>query len=106
MITQLTLPHWSTILIALHGIREKERYSQTLLRKVPIASSHVRNILILMETNGFIARAKEKEGRIRPITLTLKGEQIAEDVIKLRQDMERTPSFFENNESLIHNRLC
>lgn len=97
MITQLTLPQWSMVLIALHHIRKPYRYTQRLYREIPSSSpTHIRKILSLMETGGFITRTEGS--KIRHIEFTPKGKQIAEDVLKLKQDMEKDLSFFEKNE--------
>ncbi|MFA5032765.1 MAG: hypothetical protein WC614_07080 [bacterium] len=94
MLSQLSLSHWSMVLIALHHIRKPHRYTQRLYREVPNSSpAHIRKILSLMETGGFITRTEGS--KIKHIEFTPKGEQIAEDVLKLKQDMERDVSFFE-----------
>lgn len=103
MITKLNLPHWSKVLLAVHGMKDKERYTQRLFRRVPIASSHIRNVVLVMETAGYIEKSKGKDGRVKEIRLTIKGVQIAKDVLKLKQDMKRSPLFFENNET-VHTR--
>lgn len=98
MLSQLNLPQWGIVLIALYGIKEPYNYCQKLYREVPMASSHIRNILVLMEADGFIMRTRES--KIRRITLTVKGRQIAEDVIKLKQDMDKNPSIFPENDPI------
>ena len=104
MITQLTLPHWSIVLVALHHVRKPHRYTQRLDREIPGSSpAHIRKILSLMEGSGFIT--KTEGSKIKHIEFTAKGEQIAEDVIKLKQDMEKDSSFFEKNETPIQTRF-
>jgi predicted transcriptional regulator len=64
-------------------------------REIPVAGSHVRSIISLFEANGFISR--EKKGRIKHISFTAKGKQIAEDVLKLKQDLNSPLSAFRNS---------
>ena len=93
MLNKLCLPQWSIILITLYHVAGPYSYCQKLYREVDTASSHIRRILSLMEINGFIMR--KKDGRIKHIELTLKGRQVAEDVIKLKEDMNKTPVLFQ-----------
>ena len=98
MLKQLYLPKWSIVLLTLYSIREPYRYCQKIYKntppgETPVASSHVRNVLTLMEINGFITR--EKKGRTKPIVLTVKGEQVAKDILKLKQDLSKPLSAFE-----------
>lgn len=93
MLTKLSLPQWSSILITLHRISAPYSYCQKLYREVNIASSHIRRILTLLETNGLITR--EKEGRIKHIRLTVKGMQIVEDVLRLKKALTQSLSAFD-----------
>lgn len=93
MIRGLSLPGWSNLLLALNRLEDNQTYCQKVYREVRIASSHVRNIISHLEEKELIKR--EKKGRIKHITLTRKGKQIAKDVLKLKQDLNKELSAFE-----------
>ncbi len=61
---------------------QNEMYASTLAKKVDCTYSHVVKILQEMNKSGIIAF--EKQGRLKILTLTKKGVEIAESLDKVR----------------------
>ncbi len=62
-----------------------EIYASTLAKQIDCTYSHVVKILQVMEKEGLVNF--EKEGRLKLITLTKKGDMIAESIIKIKQSL-------------------
>ena len=97
MIRGLSLPGWCNLLLVLDTLQDNQRYCQRVYREISIASSHVRSIITHMEEKDIIKR--NKKGRIKHIHITDKGKQIAKDVLKLKQDLNKDLSEFAKNEN-------
>jgi predicted transcriptional regulator len=61
---------------------QSEMYASTLAKKVDCTYSHVVKILQEMNKSGIVAF--EKQGRLKILTLTKKGQEIAESLDKIR----------------------
>jgi predicted transcriptional regulator len=61
---------------------QNEMYASTLAKKVDCTYSHVVKILQEMNKSGIVAF--EKQGRLKILTLTKKGQEIAESLDKVR----------------------
>jgi predicted transcriptional regulator len=61
---------------------QAEMYASTLAKKVDCTYSHVVKILQEMNKSGIVAF--EKQGRLKILTLTKKGQEIAESLDKVR----------------------
>ncbi len=59
-----------------------EMYASTLAKKVDCTYSHVVKILQEMNKSGIVAF--QKQGRLKILTLTKKGQEIAESLDKVR----------------------
>lgn len=59
-----------------------EIYASTLAKQIDCTYSHVVKILQTMEKEGLVTF--EKEGRLKLITLTKKGDAVAENIIKIK----------------------
>jgi DNA-binding MarR family transcriptional regulator len=62
-----------------------EIYASSLAKVIDCTYSHVVKILQEMEKAGLVNF--EKEGRLKLLTLTKKGEQIAENIDKIRMSL-------------------
>ena len=62
-----------------------EIYASSLAKVIDCTYSHVVKILQEMEKAGLVHF--EKEGRLKLLTLTKKGEQIAENIDKIRLNL-------------------
>ena len=62
-----------------------EIYASSLAKAIDCTYSHVVKILQEMEKAGLVNF--EKEGRLKLLTLTKKGEQIAENIDKIRMNL-------------------
>ena len=61
---------------------QAEMYASTLAKKVDCTYSHVVKILQEMNKSGIVAF--EKQGRLKILTLTKKGQEIAESLDRVR----------------------
>jgi predicted transcriptional regulator len=61
---------------------QNEMYASTLAKKVDCTYSHVVKILQEMNKSGIVSF--EKQGRLKILTLTKKGQEIAESLDKVR----------------------
>ena len=61
---------------------QNEMYASTLAKRVDCTYSHVVKILQEMNKAGMVAF--EKQGRLKILTLTKKGQEIAESLDKVR----------------------
>jgi predicted transcriptional regulator len=61
---------------------QSEMYASTLAKKVDCTYSHVVKILQEMNKSGIVAF--EKQGRLKILTLTKKGQEIADSLDKVR----------------------
>ena len=61
---------------------QQDMYASTLAKKVDCTYSHVVKILQEMNKSGIVAF--EKQGRLKILTLTKKGQEIAESLDKVR----------------------
>jgi predicted transcriptional regulator len=64
---------------------QNEMYASTLAKKVDCTYSHVVKILQEMNKSGIVAF--EKQGRLKILTLTKKGQEIAESLDKVRNTL-------------------
>lgn len=69
----------------LYKIR-KDTYAGELKSEIDTTYSHMIKIVKRLEENGLII--KKREGRLRPINLTDKGEEVAKKVVELREVVE------------------
>lgn len=93
MIHGLNLQGWEELSLTLYNLQNSQRYCQKVYKEVTTASSHVRSIIICMEEKDLVRR--RAKGRIKYIILTKKGKEIAKDVLKLKQDLDKDLSEFE-----------
>ncbi len=68
------------LLLALINTPE-EVYASTIAKKIDCTYSHIVKILQAMETNGIVTF--HKKGRLKIITLTKKGEEIAKSIHRI-----------------------
>lgn len=61
---------------------QNEMYASTLAKKVDCTYSHVVKILQEMNKSGIVAF--QKQGRLKILTLTKKGQEISESLDKVR----------------------
>ena len=64
---------------------KNEIYASSLAKNIDCTYSHVVKILQEMEKAGLVNF--EKDGRLKLLTLTKKGEQIAESIDKIRMSL-------------------
>jgi len=62
--------------------RDEKKYGSALAKDADCTYSHARKILLVMEEKGLINF--KKQGKIHKITLTEKGNKIAEYIEKIR----------------------
>lgn len=89
---EVTVMH-GHILGYLYYNSDRDIYSRDVMKEFEIGKSSATNILQLMEEKGYLTRtADEKDGRLKKIRLTKKGEQVHRQTIelidKLHEDME------------------
>ena len=69
------------MLISLNNAKS-EIYASSLAKQIDCTYSHVVKILQQMETSGLINF--NKQGRLKLLTLTKKGQEVAENIEKIR----------------------
>jgi len=70
------------MLIELKNLKGKNIYASSLAKKVDCTYSHVVKILQQMEKSGLINL--EKQGRLKLLSLTKKGSEMAEHINNIR----------------------
>jgi predicted transcriptional regulator len=81
------LPKWTELLVALYNAPQEQCYTGRLHRKTGMTIRHIRNLTVLLEERGMIS--KMGDGKIRYITLTEQGKQLAELFRKIYPQMKR-----------------
>jgi DNA-binding HxlR family transcriptional regulator len=87
----LSVPKWFKLVITLYNIPDEQRYSQRLQNKIHITSTHLRKLLFVLESRSIVSRTRV--GKIQYIVLTSKGKDIAEMLLKIRQEVNSDESF-------------
>lgn len=64
---------------------KSEIYASSLAKQIDCTYSHVVKILQQMETSGLISF--DKQGRLKLLTLTKKGSEVAEHIDKIRNHL-------------------
>lgn len=64
---------------------ESEIYASSLAKQIDCTYSHVVKILQQMESNGLVNF--EKRGRLKVLTLTKKGAEVAENINKINNTL-------------------
>jgi predicted transcriptional regulator len=78
---------WSEVLIVIGKLPEEKCYGQKICQEMGGAASHIRNIIPWLEKQKMIRR---KTGRkIRYIALTVRGKNIANDILSMKTDLNR-----------------
>lgn len=85
--SRLLVPKWIELIITLYNTPDEYRYSQRLKHKVKSTSSHIRKLLRRLEASGLILRRRTR--KIQYIILTSKGNQIAELLMKIKQEVKK-----------------
>jgi predicted transcriptional regulator len=82
MLSDLNLPAWFDVLVLLNGIDSKQNYYQNLLKKTPIASSHIRCIIALLKKRNLIK--EQSTCKIKYLSLTESGKQLAQHISQIK----------------------
>jgi len=85
--SRLLVPKWIELIITLYNTPEEYRYSQKLKYKVKTTSSHMRKLLRRLEASGLVFRRRTR--KIQYLILTSKGRQIAQLLLKIKQEVRR-----------------
>jgi predicted transcriptional regulator len=85
MIKKLDLPQWNELLAQLYSLPDNHRYFQKLLKNVDVASSHIRNVILLLEKENLIYRISQS--KIKYIVLTEKGKRTAQIILELKRSL-------------------
>jgi len=86
MMNKLPVHKWVPLIISIYNTPEEYRYSQKLQHKINTTSSHIRKLLKHLESAGLILRKRTR--KIQYIKLTQKGKQIAELLMKIKQEVK------------------
>jgi len=70
------------MLVNLKNAKENQTYASSLAKQIDCTYSHVVKILQQMERSGLINF--EKQGRLKLLTLTKKGQEIADNIDSIR----------------------
>ena len=81
------LPKWTELVVILYNTPPEQRYCEKLHRRTGITIRHLRNLMSDLEDMEIIER--REEGKIKYISLTDRGERIAELFLEIYPALKR-----------------
>lgn len=85
MTSDLRLPRWNDVLIAIYKNQDRENYCEKINRRVKGSLTHVREIVKQLDQAGLIET--ERETKINRLKLTSSGEKVANSIIEIRSNL-------------------
>ncbi|MBD3184974.1 hypothetical protein GF312_22010 [Candidatus Poribacteria bacterium] len=87
MAKPIYLPKWTELVMILHSTPPEQRYCGKLHRRTGMTIRHLRNLMSDLEDMKIIER--EGKGKIKYITLTETGKQLAELFLQVYPALKR-----------------
>ena len=82
MLKELNIPAWFSVLVLLNGIDTKQNYYQQILRKTPVAASHIRCIIALLKKHNLVQ--EDITEKIKYLHLTDSGKKLSKHIVEIQ----------------------